>query len=108
MTKFVQYCNTTANIKGFPEKVTTIKEMARLTAIMIWTLTGYHSISFAVEFIDSYLPFRPPCMQRPFPIDLTTDVPKSYITASLPYPKKCEIALILVNVITLRTVPTLT
>lgn len=108
MIKFMEYCRNVADIKGFPEKINTIKELARITAIMIWTLTGYHSISFAIEFIDTYIPFRPPCMQRPFPIDLKIDVSKEYITSSLPYPKKCEAALLLATAITLRSVPTFT
>ena len=72
-------------------------------------MSGYHALSFTIEHVDSYIPFRSPCMQRPFPLEETKeDIPFSQIVASLPFPKKCELILILNNIITLRTVPTLT
>lgn len=51
-----------AGVKGFPKEVKDIGTMARVLAIIIWTLTGYHSMSFAVEHIDAYIPFRSPCL----------------------------------------------
>jgi hypothetical protein len=107
MKNFIEFCQTTAKIPGFPTVVKTIEEMARVLATLIWTLTAYHNLSFAIEHLDCFIPFRPACVQKPFPIQDTTDVPLSYLTATLPYPKKCMLILLLNNIVTLRTVPTL-
>jgi hypothetical protein len=107
MRSFTEYCVKEAKIPGFPTEVRTIEEMSRILATLIWTLTAYHNLSFAIEHIDCYIPFRPACIQKPFPIQDDKDVPLSYLTATLPYPKKCMLILLLNNIVTLRTVPTL-
>ena len=82
---FIKFCREEAEIKGFPTEFKNIKEFARFCAIIVWTTTGYHSLSFAVEFIDSYVPFKPACMERPFPMEVKTkDLPISYVVNSLP------------------------
>lgn len=108
MKEYLNFCTNEAKIKGFPE-VHTREDYARVLATLIWNVTAYHSLSFTIENIDSYIPFRSPCVQKPFPMEESTeDVPFSMIVATLPYPKKCELILVLNNIITLRTVPTLT
>jgi hypothetical protein len=107
MQQFLSFCVKDARVPGFPE-VKSLQDYARVLATIIWNVSAYHAISFSIEHIDSYIPFRPPCVQAAFPLQpSTTDISFAQVVANLPYPKKCELILVLNNVITLRTVPTL-
>jgi hypothetical protein len=75
MRKFLSFCTNDAKIPRFPA-VKTLSEYARVLATLIWNVSGYHAMSFSIEYIDSYVPFRPPCVQRPFPLDASSkDIP---------------------------------
>jgi hypothetical protein len=75
MRKFLAFCLNDIKVPGFPV-VKTLSEYARVIATIIWTVSGFHSMTFCAEAIDSYIPFRPTCVQRPFPLDASSkDIP---------------------------------
>lgn len=85
------------------------KNLAEFASCHIWTLTGFHSMAFAVNDFDAYFPFRYSSLTKPLPLDSSNDkqVTDTYVQESLPFPTKQIVTHVLLNAVGKRMEPSL-